>query len=373
MSVITKVELFRADLRLSPPFTHASAGTVTHLNEVYLRLTADNGKTGWGEVRGNCEYVTGDTPDRILAILYHLAPQLLGLPAMNRNGINSMLNHKIHGNSASRALIDMALFDLAGQLLEQPGYVLLGGKQRDRLPSDITIAFCSLDETIKEANDYLNEGFRTLKLRVGMGAASDHARIQAVNQVIDKLQLRGAVQFCIDANQAWTAKEALTYLQLFSHANIDWFEQPVKASDINGLKKITRQTPITIVADESCQSPEDVLQLVTQDAVDAVHIKYIKAGTIERMQEMAAIAKAAHLPYMLGQMDEGRLATAALAQISAAANTNHFEICCFRRVRSEDDPAQGLTLENGAILVPDGPGIGITMNTDLLTPIAAFS
>ncbi|MFX3617385.1 MAG: mandelate racemase/muconate lactonizing enzyme family protein [Sporolactobacillus sp.] len=371
---IKKVELFRGDLPLFPPFTHASAGTVTHLKEVYLKITAENGQFGWGEVRGNCEYVTGDTPERIIAVLVHrLCPLLIGQPALNRNQINGLLNKQIAGNSAARALIDMALFDLSGQLMNQPGHILLGGKQHSKLPSDATIAFGTVDEAEKEAINYLNEGFRTLKLRVGMNLSLDRDRVKVVRKVINEMDLNDMIQFCIDANQSWTTKEALSRLKTFEPFRVDWFEQPVKASDLMGLKKIAEQTSVTIVADESCKSPEDVMQIAGMSLADAVHLKYIKAGTIERLKKMIAIADSAHLPYMLGQMDEGRLATAAIVQIAASAATNHFEVCCFRRVRPEDDPAKGLILDNGSIIVSDKPGLGITMDTDLLTPITSFS
>jgi len=72
--------LFRVDLPLADPFEHASSGRVTVLEEVVAKVRTDGGVVGWGEVRGNCSYVTGDTPDRVVAVASALAPLLVGRP-----------------------------------------------------------------------------------------------------------------------------------------------------------------------------------------------------------------------------------------------------------------------------------------------------
>lgn len=88
---------------------------------------------------------------------------------------------------------------------------------------------------------------------------------------------------------------------------------------------------------------------------------------------MIAIAESFHLPYMLGQMDEGRLATAGLVHIASTTKTEHFEVACFQRVREEDDPAKGLILADGSVVVPNGHGLGIEVDESALQLISSLS
>ncbi|WP_020426515.1 mandelate racemase/muconate lactonizing enzyme family protein, partial [Paenibacillus riograndensis] len=241
--LISQIDVFRYDLPLSPPFTHSSSGTVTHLKEIYLRITADSGVCGWSEVRGNCEYVTGDTPERVAAVLTHtLGPALLGKPVMNRNRINAGLDRLINGNSAARAAVDIALLDLTGKLLKVSAAELLGGRMRDSIPSDATIAFGTPDEAEEEAARYLQDGFRTIKLRVGPDRAGDLERVRRARAVIESFGLGGEVLLCVDANQGWTPKQAVLRLREFEALGVEWVEQPVPADDFSGLKQVRQQT-----------------------------------------------------------------------------------------------------------------------------------
>ncbi|MFC4306586.1 mandelate racemase/muconate lactonizing enzyme family protein [Cohnella boryungensis] len=372
--LLSKIEIYRKDLPLSPPFTHSSSGTVTHLKEVYLKLTTDTGISGWSEVRGNCEYVTGDTPERIVAILRHkFAPVLLGMPALNRNAVNAVLDRLITGNSAARAAVDIALLDLAGQVLRVPVSELLGGRLRTELPSDATIAFGTADQAEDESRRYLEAGFRTIKLRVGPDREGDRERVRRARAVIDGAGLAGSVLLGVDANQGWTAKQAIVRLREFEALGVEWAEQPVPADDFAGLKHVKGMTTPTVVADESCRTISDVARIAAEGAADAVHLKLVKAGSVANLLKMMAVAESFHLPHMLGQMDEGRLATAALVQIAAASTAGNFEVWGFQRVLPEDDPVSGLELVNGSIIVPEGHGFGVTVDEARLEKVNELS
>ncbi|WP_080834320.1 mandelate racemase/muconate lactonizing enzyme family protein [Cohnella massiliensis] len=367
---IVGIDVYRKDLRLDPPFTHASSGTVTHLKEVYVRIRTDAGWSGWGEVRGNCEYVTGDTPERVVSVLRHtFAPAMLGKPALNRNAINAALDRLISGNSAARAAVDIALLDLAGKALNVPASELLGGRLRTAVPSDATIAFGTPEEAEMEAEDYLEAGFRTIKLRVGPDRAGDLERIRRARAAIDRKGLGRETLLCVDANQGWTPKQAVIRLQELEPLGVEWAEQPVPADNLAGLKLVKQRTSASVVADESCRTPADVARIAAEEAADIVHLKLIKAGSVANMQKMMAVAESFGLPYMLGQMDEGRLATAALVQIAAASKAGHFEVWGFQRVRPEDDPVSGLAIAGGSVIVPAGPGLGVTVDESQLEPI----
>lgn len=124
------------------------------------------------------------------------------------------------------------------------------------------------------------------------------------------------------------------------------------------------------MADESAQGPREVLELVERRAVDMLHFKLCKADGFAPLRTMMAIADAAGIPYMMGQMDEGMLATAAAVHAGAASRARHFEVDGNKRVTTQ--PFTGLKMDAGALLVPDGPGLGISVNEAGLTRLAFF-
>lgn len=371
---ISTVDIFRFDLPLNPPFTHASSGTITHLKEVYVKISTECGATGWSEVRGNCEYVTGDTPERVAAVLEHrIAPYLLGKNPMQRNALVKGIEGLIEGNSAAKAAIDIALLDLAGKHLGVPAAMLLGGIVQSSFASDATIAFGSVDQAINEARRYLDAGFRIIKVRVGRDRPGDLARVAAARATIEEYGLQNEVLFCVDANQGWSVKEAALRIKQYEPLGVEWIEQPVPAADIAGLKLLKHASAIPIVADESCKSVSDVAAIAAERAADILHLKIVKAGSLAALQQMMGIADAFHLPVMLGQMDEGRLATAALLHAAAASHAKYFEVWGFQRVRAEDDPASDLKVEGGKVYLPEGPGLGVEVDESRLVKIASVS
>ena len=121
------------------------------------------------------------------------------------------------------------------------------------------------------------------------------------------------------------------------------------------------------MADESARGPREVLELLQRDAVDLFHFKLIKAGGLAPLRSMMGIVEAAHKPYMIGQMDEGMLATAAAVHAGAASRARYFEVHGYVRVGRQ--PFRGLEVKRGSVLVPQGPGLGVDVEEGALTPV----
>jgi L-Ala-D/L-Glu epimerase len=362
---VTEVAIFRVDLPLADPFEHASSGRVTALEEVVARVRTDGGAVGWGEVRGNCAYVTGDTADRVVAVASALSPLVIGHSLDGLSALEARLNQAIVGNTAAKALFDIALHDAAARALSVPVTTLLGGQVRDRLPTDASVPFAPADQAAAQARRAVREGFRVVKVRVGLGPTRDEERLDAVRAAIDAEPEGGGVVMAADANGAWLPKQAVGYLRRWERYELGWIEQPVRANDIDGLRFVRDHTSIPVMADESAKGPREVLELVERDAVDLLHFKLIKAGGLAPLRAMMAIAEAAGKPYMVGQMDEGMLATAAAVHAGAASRAQYFEVHGYVRVASQ--PFRGLEAGGGTMLVPAGPGLGIEVDEGALT------
>jgi L-alanine-DL-glutamate epimerase-like enolase superfamily enzyme len=362
---IVEVKLFRVDLPLADPFQHASSGLINTLQEVVASVKTDTGLIGYGEVRGNCTYVTGDTPDRVIAAASFLAPLLIGEPLEDLGPLLERMERAIVGNSAAKALLDIALHDALARVLGVSVATLLGGRRSDLLPTDDSVAFAAPEETAKRARSSIREGYRVIKVRVGLSLEKDEARLTAVREVIDDEPEGSEVTLAADANGTWQPKEAIGYLRRWEKYRLGWIEQPVGADMIDGLRLVRENVAIPVMADESAKGPKEVLRLIEERAVDMLHFKLIKAGGFVPLRAMEAIAEAAGIPYMIGQMDEGMLATAAAVHAGAASQAWFFEIHGYKRVKFQ--PFRGLEIRRGAMVVPKVPGLGVEVDETALS------
>jgi L-alanine-DL-glutamate epimerase-like enolase superfamily enzyme len=356
---ITEVAIYRVDLPLAEPFEHASSGLVTVLEEVVAAVRTNAGLTGYGEVRGNCGYVTGDVPDRVVAVAARLAPLLLGHPVEDLARPRAAIEEAVLGNSAAKALLDIALHDLLARARGISVAALLGGQVHDRLPTGVSVPFGTVEAAANEASRAIREGYRTIKVRVGGPAQVDEARLAAVREVIDAADGR-EVTLAVDANGALEAKEAVRRLRRWERYGLAWIEQPVPAWDIRGLRYVREHTDVPVMADESVLGPREVLALVQEQAADMLHFKLVKAGGFVPIRRMMAIAEAAGIPYMVGQMDEGMVATAAAVQCAAASRATFFEVHGHRRVATQ--PFSGIQVDGGSVIVPRGPGLAVDVD-----------
>jgi len=358
--LIKEIRLFRVDLPLVDPFQHASSGPIDSLQEVVAAVRTDTGLVGYGEVRGNCSYVTGDIPERVVAVASALTSLLIGEPLDDIAPLLDRMERAVVGNSAAKALLDIALHDVVARALGISVATLMGGRLHSRLPTDYSVAFGPHDEAADKARNAIREGYRVAKVRVGLGLERDEERLKAVREAIDEEPEGGNVTLCADANGAWQPKEAVKYLRRWEHYNLGWIEQPVGADNIDGLRFVRENVAIPVMADESARGPREILHLIERQAIDMLHFKLIKAGGFAPLRAMMAIAEAADVPYMIGQMDEGMLATAAAVQAGAASRAKYFEVHGYKRVGVQ--PFRGLEVEGGSMIVPAGPGLGVEVD-----------
>jgi L-alanine-DL-glutamate epimerase-like enolase superfamily enzyme len=365
---IRAVEVYRKDLPLATPFQHFASGSVRALEEVYVRVVTDEGPVGLGEARGNSHYLTGDTPDRVVAeILQHLGPRLIGRDPRDLHACLAELDAAVVGAHGARSALDIALHDLVGRLYGVPVYSLLGGAVREALPSNQSIWYGPPDAAARQAAAYVAEGFRALKVRSGLRPFQrDLDRVRAVREAIGP-----EVSLAIDLNMAWTAREAVRHLRRLEPFDLAYVEQPVPHRDLAGLRYVTQHTDIPVMADESVQSLDDVLVLARDRVVDLLHLKVIKLGGIAGLWRAAAVAETAGLELMVGQTNEGGLATAAAAHCALAIRARHLEL--YGAEGLVEDPASGFALRRGVAALTEGPGLGVTLDLSRLQPVGTVT
>ncbi|WP_419025437.1 dipeptide epimerase [Emergencia sp.] len=352
---IESVELKRVSIPLKKPFKTALRRVDTAENIIVV-MTADDGTRGYGEAPPTAA-ITGDTNETITsAIKEFIAPAITGLDIENLDEVMYRLQHSVEGNTSPKAACDMAVYDLWSKHYGQPLYKLLGGYRKD-LETDLTISINEPEEMRRDALAAIGQGFHALKLKVGIDSDLDIERVRTIREAAGPdIKLR------LDANQGWTPEEAIRTIRRFEDLGLDieFVEQPVKARDFAGLKKVHDNVSTRIMADESMFSPADAIELLHMEAVDLINIKLMKCAGIHNALKIAGIAETYGVECMLGCMIESKVSLTAAAHL-AAAKKNITRVDLDAAILLAEDPVQGgFKKEIPHFFVTDAPGLGIT-------------
>ncbi len=351
---ITQVRLGKISVPLRVPFKTALR-SVSSVEDVVVEIHTDTGHVGYGEAPPT-GVITGDTTGAIIgAIQDHIAPTIVGRDVEDLEDILIAMNHCILHNTSAKAAVDMALYDLYGQLHQIPVYKLLGGN-RTQIETDITISVNSPDEMARDTQNAVDRGYNVLKCKVGKEPEKDLARLLAVRKVAGPTR-----KIRIDANQGWTPKQAVRLLNQMQENNLDieFCEQPVPAWDLDGLKYVTDHSPIPILADESVFSDKDALQIMQMRAADYVNIKLMKCGGIYNALHIASAAESYGVECMIGCMLEAKISVNAAVQLACAKQIITKVDLDGPVLCSEDPIIGGAVFCESQISVSNTPGMGI--------------
>ena len=351
---ITNIRLGKISVPLRVPFKTALR-TVNSVEDVIVEIETDTGNVGYGEAPPT-GVITGDTTDAILgAVRDHIRKTLLGRNADDFEDLMLLLNSCIVKNSSAKAAVDMALWDLYGQLYKIPVYKILGGS-RDSIVTDITISVNDPEEMARDTVNAVERGYDCLKIKVGANPELDVARLLAVRKAAGS-----DIKIRIDANQAWTPKQAVSILNKMQENNLDieFAEQPVKAHDLEGLKYVTDHSYVPVLADESVFSPEDAVKIMQMRAADLVNIKLMKCGGIYNGLKIASAAEIYGVECMIGCMLEAKVSVNAAVHLACAKKIITKVDLDGPVLCSEDPVIGGSVFDERVITVSKEPGLGI--------------
>ncbi|MCI8553085.1 MAG: dipeptide epimerase [Lawsonibacter sp.] len=351
---ITEVRLGKISVPLRVPFKTALR-SVNSVEDVIVELHTDTGAVGYGEAPPTGA-ITGDTTGAIVgAIQDHIAKSILGRDVDEFEDVLQLVQGCIVKNTSAKAAVDMALWDLYGQLYKIPVYKLMGGA-RKQIVTDITISVNSPEEMARDAINAVERGYDTLKIKVGANPELDVARLTAVRKAIGE-----STRIRIDANQGWEPKQAVRLLNQMQEKGLDieFVEQPVKAHDFAGLKYVTERSYVPVLADESVFSPEDALTIMQMGAADLVNIKLMKCGGLYNALKIASAAEVYGVECMIGCMLEAKISVNAAVHLACAKKIITKIDLDGPVLCSEDPILGGAVFEEQRITVSDEPGLGV--------------
>lgn len=353
---ITDIEYQIVKVRLRNPLVLAY-GTLDTLDTVIIKMFTDTSLYGYGE-SSTIAYVTGETPETILAVLDMFRKQLIGMNPLSIAEIHSLMDGMIHGNTAAKAGIDIALYDILGKRLEQPLYKLLGGSS-NRYQTDIMVGIDTPERMAEKARHYLDEGISMLKVKAGHDVKQD---IEAAKQI--RRAVGADVVLRIDANQGWSAADTLAYLDaLKDDVEIEAIEQPLPAWNLEGHAELRKKMGrVKLILDESVKTPKDAVRAVRQNAADMFSIKLEKAGGIYRALQINTIAENSGIECLVGCMPVSDISLSAAAHLTASQKNitvgdtdSHFLI-------DEKRIEGSFRIEEGWFMLSDEPGLGVMVN-----------
>jgi L-alanine-DL-glutamate epimerase-like enolase superfamily enzyme len=346
--LVDRVEWYPRELPRKEPFATAQhVSDVAHV--VFVRVDA-GGLEGWGAASPSD--VTDESTATVLEALPKIADGLRGFTFERGREVADRMDAILAGNPSAKAAIDLAAFDLLGKAKGVPVHELLG-HARDFVMTDRTVGLMDAEEGVKRGRSYVAEGFHALKIKLAGRADEDVARVKSMRESVgNHILLR------TDANQAYTYRHALHFSRQAYPLVIEFFEQPLAADDLEGMRNLTEASPIAVMADESVVSPHDAAKVAWAKCARLVNLKLMKTGGIARALEANAICESAGLPTMLGCNAESSLSIAAAAHMARSQQNvrfadldSHFNLA--------GDPATGLALEDGYLKVSGKPGLGM--------------
>lgn len=364
---ITKVETFVLSNQLKETFFF-SQWEYSERRICIVKITTDEGICGWGEGYGPADVIKSG--------IGLITPLLIGENPLE----NETLWHKMYRKTldfarrgvlaASISAVDVALWDLKGKILNQPVSVLMGGQHRKRVVPYATGMYFSESDNltaklVEEAKTYVKQGFKAVKMKVGLSVSQDIEMVKAVREAIGS-----DIALMIDSNHAYSLREASELSRAVEQYNIAWFEEPVSPEYYHQYKELRTKTTIPIAGGECEYLRYGFQTLLENDCVDILQVDICGAGGLSEAKRISTLANTRGIeivPHVWGTGIAFHAALHYIANLEPIPGRLHPPDMYIEYDRTENDIRESLTspsieMKNGFINIPQSPGLGIEVD-----------
>ncbi|OEJ99031.1 galactonate dehydratase [Flavivirga aquatica] len=369
--IIEKIETFILKDKLSNSFFF-SQWEYSERCICVVKVTATNGQYGWGEGYG---------PATVLeAGIKLLEPFVIGQNALENEVVwNTMYRKTLDFArrgvlAASMSAIDIAIWDLKGKILNQPVSTLLGGAHRTKIkPYATGLYFTDHDNPSKnfeeEAKLYVSQGFKAIKMKVGLGIKKDVEHVKMIREIIGD-----DIELMVDSNHAYTLREATQLAREIEKYNIGWFEEPLSPEFYDQYNELRQKTTIPIAGGECEYLRFGFQQLIKNKSVDIIQPDICASGGLTEAKRIGALASANGvdlIPHTWGTSIGIHVALHFIANIESVPGRMYQPDFLIEYDQTENGLREKLTfpsieMKDGYIEVPNRPGLGIDVDEDVL-------
>lgn len=357
---IERVEVWGIAMPLVMEFKNAYLAK-TVVKSAVVRITGTGGVVGYGNIDPTPGYSKESLDDHLDVLRNRFGPLIMGMDPTNVHRILAKMEASIGEFLDSKAAIEMACVDLSARVAGMPVHTFLGGAMKERLAFNAWIGILPPEQAAKETREWQSKGFRSAKVKVGGNIEADRDRIKAVREAVGPdFALR------IDANAGYDADTSIKLARMVAPYNLQLFEQPVPADDIAGMARVRKEANavgVPIMADESVLDHASLIRIIRMEAADIVKVKVMKQGGFLNTRRMIATAEAAGIRCVVGHGFGLGINTMAEIML-AATSTNVLDgLECVGPLKTRDDVVtRKLDLSKGSVALPDGPGLGVTLD-----------
>ncbi len=371
--IIRDVQWYPYRIPLPSSFNTAHQQLATREGAI-IEIYIDDGIVGVGETAPLPEF-TGDTMQDILLQLPLVTErlrdrQLNDALSILRSSFIPISNPAIYG-------IETALFDAQGQSAQLSLGALLSQSSLSRLPQsgvrseiavNTVIGTMTTEATIRHAEEAVGVGFRCIKLKMSDDSEAEVARVKAVRKVVGS-----TIDLRLDANEGWTRAQAEYILTRCADFNIQYVEQPLVRDDLEGMRMLRQSVSVPIAADEALSDLASAKRVLEAEAADIFIIKPQLSGGLYNAQRMLRLADEHGLQCVITSSVEAGIGVAAALHLAASSPEVTLACGLGTLPMLENDLISGaLPIYQGRIRVPDGPGLGVTLDREALATFSTF-
>ncbi len=341
--------------QVAMPFVTAlewGSGKRPAATRLIVELTLANGTVGYGETICLLEFIEPVLVNTIFPIA--LAHRASDVERFSRHVFGAGYYHHKRAAVMAMAAVEMAMWDAVGRSSGLPLHALWGGAYRQQVEVAAYLFGTDAKALHQSAQRFMDQGYRSFKVKIGMTAASDLSNVEAVRGAVGDLPLRA------DVNGAWTPGTARRMLDKLKAFDLQYIEQPLELDDLHGHAELRRMQPIPVALDESAYTLADVGNIVRSSAADVILLDPHEIGGLWQTIKAAAIAESVGIPVTLHSGGELGFSQAAYVHLAASIPNMTIAIDSERAYLSDDVVLAQPPLIDGAFAVPNEPGLGVT-------------
>lgn len=332
--------------------------SVESVSRVLIRLKTNAGIQGWGEIRPS-----PSVESTIRILKNDIIPEAIGRSVWEIESFVGSFQYEYLDLNPYVAGVEMAMWDALGTHLDAPLHQLLGGKCAEAVSVASPLGILDPEPSRKYARHTLEQGYDVLKLKAGRDWRKDVERVIAMHDEVD-----GELEFRLDPNQGWNFEEAVRVAAKLEDAGVylQYLEQPIRIDSFGTYKRLRNRLTTPVGVNEDAYFPRNLSHLLKEDAIDIAVLDLVPAGGILALKSQAAVAD--EYGISLAHHDGFDLGIKKAAVLHSVASTESINLAVDTVYPNWDEYLieEPHIVSDGMMAVPDGPGLGVSINEEKL-------